>query len=266
MTAEVHKSVEVPIPPEEAFRIFTQEFDAWWVRSPTTFFDGARAREMRIEAGVGGRVLEVYGDDDALERGRITAWEPPSRLVVDMWDGSEATFTFDAEANGTRVAVTHSPPAGVEPDSSVAGTLDAMVSFFADRARDPGARPWNERDLPRLSPLLHYRDPIAAAHWLVTGFGLEGRPPERGQLPRDFPIPLRLGIAAVIIVGSDEVRSHDHGVYAYVDDLDAHFARARGAGATIVRDITTHGDRSYVAEDLEGHHWTFAQARPTQRT
>ena len=265
MTVEVRQSVEVPVPPEEAFRIFTEEFDAWWVRSPTTFFDGARAREMRIEAGVGGRVLEVYDEDDALERGRITRWQPPSRLVVEMWDGSEATFTFEPAIGGTVVAVEHRATQGIEPDVSVAGTLAAMVSFFADRARDPDARPWNERDLPRLSPLLHYRDPISAATWLVEAFGLEGQPPERGSLPRDFPIAMRLGLAAVIVVGSDEVRSLDHGVYAYVDDLDAHLARARAAGATIVRDISTYGDRTYVAQDVEGHQWTFAQARPTQR-
>jgi hypothetical protein len=27
----------------------------------------------------------------------------------------------------------------------------------------------------------------------------------------------------------------------------------------------TYGDRSYVAEDLAGHEWTFAQARPAQQ-
>jgi uncharacterized glyoxalase superfamily protein PhnB len=54
-------------------------------------------------------------------------------------------------------------------------------------------------------------------------------------------------------------------VYAYVDNLDEHFARARDGGAVIIREIALHGDRSYVAEDIEGHRWTFAQSRPTQR-
>jgi uncharacterized glyoxalase superfamily protein PhnB len=51
--------------------------------------------------------------------------------------------------------------------------------------------------------------------------------------------------------------------WAYVDDLDAHFAHAKTAGATIVSEIEQHGYRAYSAEDLEGHRWTFAQARPT---
>jgi uncharacterized glyoxalase superfamily protein PhnB len=49
----------------------------------------------------------------------------------------------------------------------------------------------------------------------------------------------------------------------YVDDLEAHFAQASASGATIVEPIKHHGFRAYVAEDLEGRRWTFAQARPT---
>ena len=54
----------------------------------------------------------------------------------------------------------------------------------------------------------------------------------------------------------------DHDVWVYVDDLDAHFAHAQSNGAKILSDIDQHGYRSYKAEDLEGHHWTFTQARP----
>jgi uncharacterized glyoxalase superfamily protein PhnB len=51
--------------------------------------------------------------------------------------------------------------------------------------------------------------------------------------------------------------------WVYVDELDAHFAHATGAGATIISEIRQRGYRAYTAEDLEGHRWTFAQARPT---
>lgn len=51
--------------------------------------------------------------------------------------------------------------------------------------------------------------------------------------------------------------------WAYVDDLDAHFAHAKAAGAAIVSEIQQQGYRAYTAEDLEGHRWTFAQAPPT---
>jgi uncharacterized glyoxalase superfamily protein PhnB len=46
-----------------------------------------------------------------------------------------------------------------------------------------------------------------------------------------------------------------------VDDTDAHFARTRDAGATIVTEpASSHGMRMYRALDSEGHRWTFAMA------
>ena len=46
----------------------------------------------------------------------------------------------------------------------------------------------------------------------------------------------------------------------YVDDVDAHYARAKRAGATILEEPTDqfYGDRRYRAADPEGHHWCFA--------
>jgi uncharacterized glyoxalase superfamily protein PhnB len=51
-------------------------------------------------------------------------------------------------------------------------------------------------------------------------------------------------------------------LYVYVDDVDAHCAVARAAGAEIVSELEDMfwGDRTYVARDLAGHRWTFAQA------
>ena len=54
-----------------------------------------------------------------------------------------------------------------------------------------------------------------------------------------------------------------HVPWVFVDDLDAHHARAQARGATIVTGIHQHGFRAYEADDLEGNRWTFAQARPT---
>jgi uncharacterized glyoxalase superfamily protein PhnB len=50
----------------------------------------------------------------------------------------------------------------------------------------------------------------------------------------------------------------------YVTDVDAHFTRARLAGATIEsepRDMD-YGQREYGAVDPEGHRWWFATPRP----
>ena len=52
------------------------------------------------------------------------------------------------------------------------------------------------------------------------------------------------------------------GLCLYVPDVDALFQRAVDAGAKVKRPLTNqfYGDRSYMAVDLEGHHWTFSQA------
>src|SRR6266508_3929197 len=51
------------------------------------------------------------------------------------------------------------------------------------------------------------------------------------------------------------------GVLVYVDDVDAHYARAREAGAGILREPEDQPfGRLYSAEDVEGHRWMFMTA------
>jgi uncharacterized glyoxalase superfamily protein PhnB len=48
------------------------------------------------------------------------------------------------------------------------------------------------------------------------------------------------------------------GVLVYVNDLDAHFTRAKAAGARMLSDIEEGPPgRRYRAEDFEGHRWFF---------
>jgi len=56
------------------------------------------------------------------------------------------------------------------------------------------------------------------------------------------------------------------GLAVFVDDVDAHHARAKAAGARIFRELSTNdygedywADRTYGAVDLEGHIWWFMQ-------
>jgi uncharacterized protein YndB with AHSA1/START domain len=104
----VTASVDVRVDPQTAFRLFTEEIDAWWARGPINFYNAKRAVAMRFEPGVGGRFLEVYDDtkDDVLEIGRITVWEPGRRLLYRMsLDDTEVEVLFNAIPDGTRVQV-----------------------------------------------------------------------------------------------------------------------------------------------------------------
>ena len=49
-------------------------------------------------------------------------------------------------------------------------------------------------------------------------------------------------------------------VQVYVDDVDAHYAQAKAAGAEIRQELMDmpYGDRRYDAYDAEGHLWMFS--------
>ena len=50
------------------------------------------------------------------------------------------------------------------------------------------------------------------------------------------------------------------GVLVYVDDVDAHYARAVAAGAGILSELEDgFPARRYRVEDVEGHRWMFMQ-------
>jgi uncharacterized glyoxalase superfamily protein PhnB len=264
----VTASVEVSVDPQTAFRIFTEEIDAWWVRGPINFFDGARAAAMRFEPGVGGRYLEVYDDaaGDALEIGRITVWEPGKRLVYrSSLDDTEVDILFETTPGGTRVMLEQRLVPGGQTGFFQSGWA-SVLGWFGDRADFPGGSAPPQHDLPRVSPVLYYKDVGAALEWLVRVFGLRAR--HRGKMS-DLG-ELALGDSVVMLrglkgPGAENQGRITHSVYCYVDDLEAHFARAKDAGAVIIDQIKGYGDHFYVADDLEGHRWTFAQARPTQR-
>ena len=260
----VTSEVEVGVDPGTAFTVFTEEIDLWWQRGPINFYDSARAVGMRCEPGVGGRLLEVYDDTtgDALELGRIVAWEPGRRLA---WrssvDDVEVEVVFEARRAGTTVVRVSAriPPAGEDRGGTawVRVTPPWFGAWCARRDTEPHA----VRDLGRLGLAVHYADPVKAAAWLHDVFGF-GPPPPTGPGWIEFHV----GGCSVMLFPGEGVpaAAPTHVPWVFVDDLDAHLDHAVARGATIAEPIRQHGYRAYVAEDLEGNRWTFAQARPTQ--
>jgi len=47
----------------------------------------------------------------------------------------------------------------------------------------------------------------------------------------------------------------------FVEDIEAHFRKAKAAGAAIVEELheTVYGELQYAAEDFAGHHWVFSR-------
>jgi uncharacterized glyoxalase superfamily protein PhnB len=83
---------------------------------------------------------------------------------------------------------------------------------------------------------------------LGTGMIMFGQDRENGWLGGKAPDPY----------------ASPQGVYVAVDDPDAHHARAKAAGAEIVRELSDqdYGSREYSARDLEGNLWSFGTYDP----
>jgi uncharacterized glyoxalase superfamily protein PhnB len=270
-------TVEVAADSLSAFTAFTDELDLWWVRGPINAYDAGRLVEMRCEPGVGGRIMEVYDAEsgEGLELARITVWEPGSRLTwQSSLDDVMIDVRFDSTATGTLVRLEATIPKDGEDRGGTAFVSVAPPWFGAwmDRRDTASHQP---HDLARVALTLHYARPAAAARWLADAFGFEspsGLPEGEDPLSDEkygFPwIEFHVGNASLIIepltgppVDHAQVT---HVPWVFVDDLEAHLARAREHGATVVQGIESLGFTSYLALDLEGRRWRFAQARPTQ--
>ena len=121
--------------------------------------------------------------------------------------------------------------------------------------------------MQRIIPYLTYADAPAAIGFLCQAFGFEER--FRYPMPDGRIGHAELGYQDNVVMlasayegfGESPLRLpavHSQ-VYCFVDDVDAHFARARAAGATVASEPKNeHGMRFYRALDREGHRWIFA--------
>jgi uncharacterized glyoxalase superfamily protein PhnB len=126
---------------------------------------------------------------------------------------------------------------------------------------------------PTIFPGLFYDDAPAALEWLTRAFGFVQRMAVPGPNGTIAHAELTLG-SGVIMLGSakpDEgwvsprsLPAVNQVTSVYVDDPDAHYARAKAAGAQIVREPRDedYGARGYLTRDLEGHYWYFGNYRP----
>jgi uncharacterized glyoxalase superfamily protein PhnB len=123
--------------------------------------------------------------------------------------------------------------------------------------------------ISRIEPYLYYEDVAGAVDWLAKAFGFH----ETGErftnddgtvvhaaMAHDGGI-LMLGWPGPEYKGPTRTGQRNSALYVYVDDVDAHYHRAKAAGAKITEEPnqTEYGHRRYSAEDPEGHSWAFAK-------
>jgi uncharacterized glyoxalase superfamily protein PhnB len=126
------------------------------------------------------------------------------------------------------------------------------------------------RSVPTDSMLSHivYQNVAGAIAWLTATFGFTehyryGEP--GGSISG---AQMRLGGACIMLrsaradsASPAQIGKWTQSLTVFVDDVDAHFSRAKSAGAKVFEDLqeTMYGERQYGAEDLEGHRWLFSQ-------
>jgi hypothetical protein len=254
------ETIDVETDPMTAFSVFTDEFDQWWGSGPIDSYASWRLVERRIEPGVGGQLVEDYGDEQ-LVTGTITVWEPGARLAWTTRNDVTIDVTFEAFAAGTRVRVTGTVPDGVDGTAQL--SMVRMAPQWLPRYLDRRSRGEKLSAYGRLHLALRSATPAATARWLVETFLLEskGDIPEAEGDPDYTWIELRVGDNFIVLWGGGGTVGTDS-PFVYVDDLDTHFKHVEAAGATIVSPIIEHGFRSYTAADCEGRHWIFAQSGP----
>ena len=134
----------------------------------------------------------------------------------------------------------------------------------------------------RIVPFIAYEDAASAIDWLAGAFGFH----ESGERYTDESgvvthAEMKLDGARIMLSTPNSEyrgpRRHAEeceqarrwldnpwvidGLFAEVDDLDAHHERAVAGGARVLRSPEEPGIgfRIYTAEDLEGHRWMFGQ-------
>jgi uncharacterized glyoxalase superfamily protein PhnB len=121
---------------------------------------------------------------------------------------------------------------------------------------------------PTVFPTLRYDDAQAAIDFLIEAFGAERHAVFSGDDGRIRHAELRFGNGIVMFgPATGEMPAtggNGGGVYIAVANPDEHHARARQAGAEIVREPhdTDYGTRGYGAKDPEGNSWHFGTYQP----
>jgi uncharacterized glyoxalase superfamily protein PhnB len=126
---------------------------------------------------------------------------------------------------------------------------------------------------PTLASALSYRDPKAALAFLEKAFGFQPLMIIKDDKGHIVHSEMTLG-DGLIMVGGEWDGEHksplslggqnSQTIHVHItEDIDAHCAHAKAAGAEIIMEPADqfYGDRAYRACDPEGHIWSFAQTK-----
>jgi uncharacterized protein YndB with AHSA1/START domain len=103
----------VELGPAQAFRLFTEEIDRWWKRTPRYRWAPGQSGTLSFEGTPPERLIE-RGSGSFHVVGRVLAWEPGQRVAFEWSDAEIATddrtevdVRFEPHPKGTRITLEH---------------------------------------------------------------------------------------------------------------------------------------------------------------
>ena len=92
-TEPIRKEVVVAVDPDRAFEIFTADMTSWW---PSAHHIGSAPIEtIVVEPHAGGRWYTRHQDGTETATGSVSAWDPPTRLVLTWQVGADWRYHPD---------------------------------------------------------------------------------------------------------------------------------------------------------------------------
>ena len=114
MSSRVLVSLRVAATPAQAFDVFTREIHLWWRHNDLFRFTPRSPGRLAFEPHAGGSFTETLANGKVFEIGKITAWEPGSRLAFTWRQASFAAdqlttveVRFEPIGQETRITVEH---------------------------------------------------------------------------------------------------------------------------------------------------------------
>ena len=103
--------LDLACPADHAFTVWTTRIGSWWPADHTV---SGRPEQIVLQGHVGGRIFERTGAGVEHDWGRVTAWEPPTRLAYTWHIGGAPEAATDVEIRfrphgdgASRIAITH---------------------------------------------------------------------------------------------------------------------------------------------------------------
>ena len=126
---------------------------------------------------------------------------------------------------------------------------------------------------PTITPALRYADGPAAIEFLCRAFGFEKHLVVPGEGNTIMHAQLTLGHGMIMLSSTpsefDQLvqkpgQAGSVCICVVIQEVDAHCAQARAAGAEILQEPTDkpYGGRDYVCRDPEGYVWCFGSYDP----